>query len=136
MEEETRYPELRHFTKTARRVHQNVENQNRHTRLGIESVEHAVVFGHSLNRMDYDYFYYLFTMLRFHTFDMEKMGSIEFVYKDYDMNQREIKRANFADSVYRLISYYEGCVSNFNEHILMNMLMLSGKLTIHELHQK
>lgn len=132
-EEEEKFPELRRFTKTSRRLHQDFANLNRSTVRSKLTVDKAVVFGHSLNRMDYDYFFYLFTTLRFHTFDLERMGSLQFVYKNYDPTRIEKIRNGYADSVEYLLSYYENSIGRFHDHILINLLRFSGKLTFREL---
>ena len=131
--EEKRYPYARWFTKTSRRIQQDSEKLNRTTRWNKMSIDEAVVFGHSLNRMDYDYFNYLFTLLRFHTFDVEKMGSIEFVYRVYDEKRENEIKANYVDAIYKLLNYYEGYVSHNNQHILINLLRFSGKLKIKDI---
>ena len=133
-EEESNRPELRQFTKTSRRLHEDSEMLNRTTEWGTIPVDSAVVFGHSLNKMDYDYFFHLFTLLHFHTFDLDKMGSVQFVYKKYDPSKTKEISSRYADSVYELLSYYESCVSSFNNHILINLLRFSGKLKISELY--
>ena len=84
----------------------------------------------SLNKMDYDYFNYLFTLLKFNTFDVEKMGSVEFVYRIYDPDRANEIRNNYADAIYDVLNYYEGYVSKTNQNILINLLRFSGKLTI------
>ena len=131
-EEEREYPEIRCFTKTSRRVRQDSHKMNRDSRWRPIVIDGAVVFGHSLNRMDYDYFNYLFTLLRFNTFDVEKMKSIEFAYKIYDSNKTDEIRNRQADLIYDLLNYYESYVSKTNQHILINLLRFSGKLIITE----
>ncbi len=132
-EEESNNPALKCFTKTSRRISQDTHNLNQSTDWNSEVITHAIVFGHSLNEMDYDYFNYLFTKLKFNTFEVEKMGSIEFLYRIYDENKATSIRDDYADSVYKLINYYEEYVSNSNQHILINLLRFSGKLIIREL---
>ena len=73
-------------------------------------IDRAVVFGHSLNEMDYDYFNYLFTLLKFHTLDIEKMGSIEFVNNIYDSSRMNEIRNRQAEKIYNLFDYYEDYV--------------------------
>ena len=132
-EEEEKRPELRRFTKTSRRLHQDSENLNRNTKWELIPIDYSVVFGHSLNQMDYDFFHYLFTMLQFHTFDLDKMGKIQFVYKIYDSKRSKDIRSRYADSIFELMNYYESNVSRVNNHILINLLRFSGKLMICEL---
>lgn len=133
MDEEDEFPEYRCFTKTSRRIYQDAHKLNADTRWEPLVVDKAVVFGHSLNRMDYDYFYYLFTLLKYNTFDIEKMGSVEFVYKIYNYDRKDEILDNYANAIYSLLNYYEGYVSRTNQHILINLLRFSGKLKIKEL---
>lgn len=132
-EEEKSHPGVRKFTKTFRRLHQDAHNLNQNTKWSPEAADSVVVFGHSLNKMDYDYFHYLFTMLRFNTMDIEKMGSIVFVYDIYDPEKRDEIRNKQADSVYALLNDYEKHISGNNQHVLINLLRFSGKLKIKEL---
>ena len=132
-EEEKAHPGIRKFTKTFRRLHQDAHSLNRNTVWTSEVAESAVVFGHSLNRMDYDYFHYLFTMLRFNTMDIEKMGRIVFAYNIYNPEKRDKIRNKQADSVYALLNDYEKHISGTNQHVLINLLRFSGKLKIIEL---
>ena len=113
-------------------MRQDSHKLNRVSRWKPVEIDGAVVFGHSLNRMDYDYFNYLFTVLRFNTFDVEKMGNIEFSYRVYDSDRAEEIRNHQADLIYDLLNYYEGYVSKTNQHILINLLRFSGKLIITE----
>ncbi len=133
LKEEADRPELMRFSKTSRRIHQDTEFDRRNKEWSAMRVENAVVFGHSLNQMDYDYFHYLFTMLQFHTFDLDKMGSIRFVYKLYDTGRSEEIKSRFADSVHELLSCYENNVSSNNSHVLINLLRFSNKLSIDKL---
>lgn len=132
-EEEKSHPEVRKFTKTFRRLHQDAHKLNQQTVWSPEVADSVVVFGHSLNKMDYDYFHYLFTMLRFNTMDIEKMGSIVFVYDIYNSEKRDEIRNKQADSIYALLSDYEQHISGTNQHVLINLLRFSGKLTIKEI---
>ena len=86
-----------------------------------------------MEKMDYDYFNYLFTMLRFNTMDIEKMGSKVFVYKVYDQAKWDEIRNKQADSVYAILNDYEKHISGTNQHVLINLLRFSGKLKIKEL---
>ena len=127
------YPECIRYTKTARRLQQDSHHLTPKTKDLPESINHAVVFGHSLNEMDYDYFNYLFTMLNFNSFELEKMGCIEFVYSIYNPQMADKIRSDYADKIHKLIAYYEGYISGMNRKILANFLRFSGKLKILEL---
>ena len=84
--------------------------------------------------MDYDYFNYLFTLLNFNTFEIDKMGSIDFVRKLHETDDKLTEARNrFADTVYALLNYYEEYVNNGNQHILINLLRFSGRLRIREI---
>jgi len=132
-EEEKSHPGVRKFTKTFRRLQQDAHKLNQQTVWSSEAADSVAVFGHSLNKMDYDYFNYLFTMLRFNTMDIEKMGSIVFVYNIYNQEKRDEIRNKQADSIYALLSDYEQHISRTNQHVLINLFRFSGKLTIKEI---
>ena len=131
-EDEAKFYEARCFTKTSRRLQQDALNISDVVDIGADSINEVVVFGHSLNAMDFDYFNYLFTLLKFNTFDIDKMGRIEFVYKLHSDNSYEY-RTQYADKVYRILNRYEKYVSQSSQHILINLLRFSGKLSIMEL---
>lgn len=129
-EEESSFLSL--FTKTSRRLRQDSNNLSRSFPAPLEFLDHVVVFGHSLNNMDYDYFNYLFTMLHFNSFDATKMGIIEFLYSIYDPEKEKDLRKRAADSVYDLINYYENYINPNSQHVLINLLRFSGRLRIRE----
>lgn len=131
-EDETKFYEARCFTKTSRRLQQDALNLSDIYDIGADSINEAVVFGHSLNLMDFDYFNYLFTLLKFNTFDINRMGKIEFVYKVHSDNPDRY-RTQYADKIYRILNRYEKYVSQSSQHILINLLRFSGKLKIIEL---
>ena len=106
--EESRFKEYNCFTKTARRLQQDAYNYNRNTNWAHRDIGEAVVYGHSLNNMDYDYYNYLFTVLKFNTRDLEQ----------------------YADAVYDLINHYEQSICESGQHVLLNLLRFSGKLRI------
>ena len=121
------------FTKTSRRLRQDAKEISNLADIRSQTQKKVIVFGHSLNEQDFDYFSYIFTKLRFNTFDIEQMGQIEFVYSIYDENRKiEIANSN-ADAVYRILEKYESIVSNTNQHVLINLLRFSGKLRIREI---
>ena len=60
------------------------------------------------------------------------MGRIEFVYKLHSDNSHEY-RTQYADKVYRILNRYEKYVNQSSQHILINLLRFSGKLSIVEL---
>lgn len=130
--EEEEHAEACCFTKTSRRLQQDALRISDLSDDGIESINSAVVFGHSLNMMDYDYFNYLFTMLKFNTYDISKMGKIVFAYKSHGEDPNA-ERLRYAGKVYSILNRYEKNVSKSNQHILINMLRFSGKLTFWEL---
>lgn len=86
-----------------------------------------------MNEMDYDYFYYIFTMLKFNTFNSQEMGIIEFLFDIYDSNKDEQIRDKHSEAVYTLLEQYENSISPNNQHVLINLLRFSGKLIIREI---
>lgn len=118
------------FSKTSRRLHQDANYQNKDTKWNMPKIDKAIIYGHSLNLMDYDYFRYLFALLKFNTFEIEKMGSIEFVYKIYDRKKEKDIIKTYTDSVYALFNLYEENIRSTNRQDLINLLRFSGKLKI------
>lgn len=131
-DEENQNKYLDRFTKTSRRIHSAVYHEGG-TFESREEIIHAIVFGHSLNYMDYDYFSYLFSLLGFDSASTKEMGVIEFVYSIYDKEKAEIIRKEFTGRVYRLLSYYEKSIGIVSNHALINRLYFSNKLIIKEL---
>ena len=118
------------FTKTQRRINQDTSNILPYD--SRENTVRAIVFGHSLNRQDYDYFSYIFTLLKFNTLDTNKMGIIEFKFYVYDDSRRAEICGNLSKSIQNLIEYYEKNVCGRDSLVLTNLLRFSGKLRISE----
>lgn len=121
------------FSKTYRRLKQDAAGLRFHQTDDKTEISRAVVFGHSLNPMDYDYFHYLFTLLGFNSLDLKKMGHIEFVFNVYDQDKKyEIIKGKI-DSIYALLNQYEDTISESKSRVLINLLRFSGKMTIREI---
>lgn len=118
------------FTKTQRRINQDANNTIQYE--SRSNTDYVVVFGHSLNRQDYDYFSYIFTLLKFNTFDTDKMGTIEFKFYIYDDARRAEICSTLSKSVHNLIEYYEKNACGRDSSVLTNLLRFSGKLKITE----
>lgn len=118
------------FTKTQRRINQDTSNILPYE--SRENTTHAVVFGHSLNRQDYDYFSYIFTLLKYNTLDTNKMGIVEFKFYVYDESRRAEICSRLSKSIQNLIEYYEKNVCGRDSSVLTNLLRFSGKLRISE----
>ncbi len=129
-----RIPELRFFTKTSRRIYQDSYGKNKtNTNRNNTGISETVVFGHSLNKQDYDYFYYLFTKMKFNASEIEQMGKISFLFYVYDENRRAEIINNYTESVYQLINQYEEDTNKNSHKVLLNLLRFSGKLIIKEI---
>ena len=132
-DERKQYPEAECFTKTSRRLFQDVFEESKGSNVEPYKIDTAIIFGHSLNRMDYDYFVYLFNLLRFNSFDERQMGEIQFVYSIYDPNQEKDIKNNIAQAVYSLLNYYEEYWRGKNQNTLINMLRWNNKIKIRKL---
>ena len=121
------------FTKTSRRLRQDSFCIQNGIGDGLNTIDKVIVFGHSLNKMDYDYYNYIFTMLQYNTFDIDKMGVIEFVFRVYDDRKQIDIRNNYTNKVYALLKHFEKHAGNINSNVLINMLRFSGKLKIYEI---
>ena len=129
-EERKDKPEAQRFTKTSRRIYQEVFEERRADKIPPNNVNQAIIFGHSLNQMDYDYFVYLFNLLRFNSFDEKQMGEVQFVYRVYDPDREKDIKNNVAQAVYALLNFYEEYWRGKNQNTLINLLYLNNKLQI------
>ena len=123
-------PQVRLFTKTSRRMHQDASGEGQENIVG--DIDKIIVFGHSLNEQDYDYYVYLLTLLRFNTYDINRMGTIEFVFHAYDQSKRSEIAYAYTEAVHSLLSYYDRFMNNGKQTGLINLLRFSGKLVIRE----
>ena len=121
------------FSKTSRRLWQDTQAGRTSIEAYEDKIDEAIIFGHSLNEMDYDYFNYLFSLLKFHTLEPSEMGSVTFAFSIYDEEKEDDIRRNHVQRVYKMLDRYESVVSKPNHHILVNLLRFSGKLRILEI---
>ena len=89
------------FTKTARRIDLDLLSFDHESEKDFENI---VIFGHSLNKADYSYFFPLFDKMRLT--DLSATGVIVFAFDIYDVNNEESIRVQQRESMSKLLYEY------------------------------
>lgn len=111
------------FTKNYRRMEQNYDS----SLMNIdEQFENVIIFGHSLNEQDYNYFFPLFDRLKITSPDFK--GKIVFAYYIYDHSKKHKIKRDLLLSVARMFSKYEEYVKGKNENRLLEILNINGNI--------
>ncbi len=119
------------FTKVSRRMINSVLNK-----LPVESsfdkeFNHIVVFGHSLNVHDFNYFFPIFDYLDI--LNIMKNSTITFVYYVYDKNKKEEIVINNIKMIVRLIDAYEKYAGKNRDNRLIDTLTIDGRIKFIEI---
>lgn len=127
------YPDIYMFTKTARRLKSDTIGRNNKS-FEANHLNKAIVYGHSLNEQDYDYYVYLFTRLGFNTLDTKEMGQFVFCYSTYPGRDANEIRQEKVKTIFNLVNYYEDQITNHSgRRVLINLLRFSDKLVLREI---
>lgn len=117
------------FSKTSRRIDLEM---NRETIESILEYENIIIFGCSLNKADYNYFFSIFDELRIT--DPTTTSKIVFAYSIYDKEKKENIHRNINQSVTKLFQEYSKYKGN-NIHFtrLLELLMIQQKIVFFEI---
>lgn len=117
------------FSKTSRRIDLEM---NRETIEPILEYENIIIFGCSLNKADYNYFFSIFDELRIT--DSTTTSKIVFAYSIYDKEKKENIHRNLNQSVTKLFQEYSKYKGN-NIHFtrLLELLMIQQKIVFFEI---
>jgi hypothetical protein len=93
-----------------------------------------VVFGHSLNQQDYNYFYALFNRLNLSNDRGKRNGyTVEFAYSGYGDITPELARRETIWNVLRLLKGYDRDVLQEKHFRLMDILYFNGAIKFKEI---
>lgn len=119
------------FTKNYRRMEQQFANGQIYV---DEPFENIIIFGHSLNEADYNYFFPLFDKLKICDPDFD--GKIVFAYSIYAPEKREEIKRKLLLSVTKLFNKYEEYSKNKNENRLLEMLNFRRNIIYYQVNDK
>lgn len=112
------------FTKIYRRLEQNFSMYKDNIDLASNRFDNVVIFGHSLNKQDYNYFFPLFDSLKI--IDPNFKGKLVFVYSIYDEEKSQQIKSNLLLNVAKLLREYEIYSKGKDENRLLEILNFKG----------
>ncbi len=119
------------FSKTYRRLELEGDNSYYPKRKEFTKV---VVFGHSLNRQDYNYFYALFNQLNLSNDRGKRNGyTVEFAYSAHSQKEPEAVRRETIQNVLSLLAGYNKDVLHEEQFRLMDILYCNGAIKFKEI---
>lgn len=112
------------FTKIYRRLEQNFSMDKDNIDYTSNRFDNIIVFGHSLNRQDYNYFFPLFDSLKIT--DPSFKGKLVFAYSIYDKEKSQQIKSNLLLNVAKLLREYEIYSKGKDENRLLEILNFKG----------
>ena len=112
------------FTKIYRRLEQNFSMDKDNIDYTSNRFDNIIVFGHSLNRQDYNYFFPLFDSLKIT--DPSFKGKLVFAYSIYDKEKSQQIKNNLLLNVAKLLREYEIYSKGKDENRLLEILNFKG----------
>lgn len=116
------------FTKTSRRIEDEINNFDYTSR---EEIENVVIFGHSLNEADYNYFFPLFD--RLNLVDSTKSGTVVFAYYVYDKNNEDKIKQNLRIAISKMIYEYAKEKRVSNPHRFLDALSANRRVLTYQI---
>lgn len=113
-------------------------------RLELDSAKHTydiqtisnniIIFGHSLNEQDYNYFFPLFNRIKMNT--EEFTGRIIFAYYIFDNHKKGEIRSNLILNIAKMFTSYEKYYKNNNDECrLMEILQVGNRILFYEINR-
>ena len=122
------------FTKTYRRITTDFfEEKNEDNNITLDyKFEDLIIFGHSLNEQDYNYYFPIFDFMNL--MDVTANSKLYFLYYIYDeKNRNKIKKEN-VKSLYSMLNAYEEYKTGKNkDYRLVDTLSSRGRLRFKEI---
>ena len=122
------------FTKVARRMINITKTTGVMNSSFDNNFDILIVFGHSLNQQDYNYFFPIFDYLELT--NITKSTSLVFLYYVYDEQKRESIILEQISRVTCLIDAYEGYAGEKKTHRLIDSLTMQGRISIREIYKE
>lgn len=117
------------FTKIYRRLEFDISVKN----YDADTIsKNIIIFGHSLNKQDYNYFFPLFNRLKINTNEFN--GCIVFAYNIYDKKMKDQIKSNLILNISKMFTSYEMYYNKSNEEYrLMEILHSGGRIIFYEI---
>lgn len=120
------------FTKISRRINLSMHSDQASLGFVNEDFENIVIFGHSLNEQDYNYFFPIFDYIKLS--NPTEKSVIVFAYSIYDPSQKELIIKNLMSSVFNLIAAYDKYLTGREkESRLLDILSATGRIIMYEI---
>lgn len=120
------------FTKISRRINLSMHSDQASQGFVNEDFENIVIFGHSLNEQDYNYFFPIFDYIKLS--NPTEKSVIVFAYSIYDSSQKELIIKNLMSSVFNLIAAYDKYLTGRKkESRLLDILSATGRIIMYEI---
>ena len=120
------------YTKTFRRLELNEQLHHKCTP-GKTKYTKAIVFGHSLNEQDYNYFYALFNNLDLTQERVRKPAhKIEFTYSPHEGQTSEEARIRLISAALKVLQSYNEEILHEPNFRLMDILHFTGAVSFRE----
>ena len=117
------------FTKTNRRMELDMIKKEERVTVPFDNV---VIYGHSLNKADYNYFFALFDKLNL--IDSSNNSKVVFAYSLYPGSKPEDIRKNYRSGISQLFCSYSTYIGKTTEpNRLLDLLTLEDKVFIYEI---
>ncbi|MFA6878592.1 MAG: AbiH family protein [Fusobacterium sp.] len=114
------------FTKTSRRLIQNMIKNDINE---VESFKNIIIYGHSLDKQDFNYFFPIFDYLKLD--DASSNTHIIFAYSDYESKSKEeIERIQMKNISYILEEYEEYIYPKRKQKRLLDSLSTEGRIIL------
>lgn len=116
------------FTKTYRRMELQFDSNLIKKEFAFENL---IIFGHSLNEQDYNYFFPLFNRLNITDSSFE--GKIVFAYYVYDEDKRNEIKNELIINIAKMFERYEKYLKLRNENRLLDILQSNNNVILYEI---
>ena len=116
------------FTKTSRRMDNDFNDKDIDL---ISKSDNLIIYGHSLNEADFNYFFPVFDKLQL--LDSDQKGVIVFPYTIYDETKKEEIQSNHLDSISKLFHEYARSKDVKAPERFLDSLTTQGRIIIDEI---
>lgn len=119
------------FTKTARRLNSKAFSDELYFNVMDGGFKNLIIFGHSLNKQDYNYFFPVFNYLKINEISYDSV--LVFLYYVYDKKRKEEIKKDYILRIAKLISEYDYYINNTkNGSRLFDILSSTNRIVIYE----
>ena len=119
------------FTKVARRMLNLMEKKGNMFKTFERDFDTLIIFGHSLNEHDYNYFFPIFDYLDIT--NITKTTTLIFYYYIYDEEKRNLILQDQISKITQIIDAYEGYAGVKKTHRLIDSLTAQGRIILKEI---